>query len=171
MAAVKDTYHAWTEGAYAYVRDQLRANATVGLGKTAENVKGVEVGTPNLADIAANPDALPVIWIEPGGDRVSRQGSVLQHQIRVTVHTFSTGPLHPTSAFADAQKRHRELTGRVYNEADHLHAAGYAAGHWSDWEPNGEIVPEAAGVGQDRAVFHSSIPFLLTMDRVRLEGV
>lgn len=171
MTATKDTYDDWTEDAYEYVRDQLRSNATVGLAGS-ERVQVIEVGAPDIEGLLqTGPDTLPQIWIEPPRRPTAvRQGEVIQHQHRVEVHVFSSAVYGTGAQWAEAQKRHRELAGRVYNETLHLHDAGITAGHWHDWEPDGEGATEAGRV-EHRIVFHSVVPFRLTRDRLWLQGV
>lgn len=148
MTLIKDTQDEWLPGLVDYVRDQLRANTTVGL-STTNGLQSVEYGQAVYDDLVAHPDASPSVRIELGSTDIEKRGNVYDHRTPVLVSVHTVANLENLSTFADAQRAHLVLASRVYNETLYLHDAGITAGHWHDWQPITQDRSNAQGPGTD----------------------
>lgn len=168
MTTTTDTYDVWSEAAIEYVRDQLKTNTTTGIGR-GEGIQSIEIGIPDLENIASHPEGLPVLWLTIKSDQLGRSAGYVTHRLKVDVHTFSATPRGNQAQYADGQKQHRKIVGRVYNEVLELRDGGKAAGHWLTLDPDGSLQHEGVAM-PDRAILHSILPIAFTRDRAWIQG-
>lgn len=163
MTTTKDNFEVWSEAAYAYIKTQLRTNAVL----ISSHIRQIEVGIPDLDDIATHHDAMPVVWISPNRVPLGRSGGYMTHRAELTVHVLSL--TERGAGYAAGQLAHRVLAGKVKNEVFELRDGGKQLGHWLTLDPNGAI--EYDGVaGANFAILHATIPVAFTRDRPWIQG-
>ena len=162
VTLVKDTIDAWLATVLEGFRDNLRKNTVIGL-SGSDRASTIEIGDVSLGELIKNPDDAITIWIVPKRDDPRRTGNVIEHTIHLELHAYALAQLQPQSAFADAQARLRQFTGRVWNEALHLKEVGRSAGWWDDWYPDGSIEWNAIGL-DDRSLLSGVVKFAFMRD-------
>lgn len=171
MTLIKDTYDEWTETTYNYIRDQLRSNSVIGIGRP-NGAKQIEVGEVTGQELSQHPENTPSIWIMPGPDTPRRTGNTIEHTIQVKIRVFGVTVLQPTHAFMDHQAAHRVFAGKVWNEVLHLRDAMIAACHVDDWWPSGDIDPLILPIAANQAVLGAEMTFSFLRDVIWIqEGV